>query len=301
VIEPAPDAEAAELTSLAVSVATAAGELLLGYYDGAAPNDELAASVRSKSTRTDLVTAADHASEALVVDRLLDARPDDGILAEEGSARPDRSGVTWVIDPLDGTINFVYGFPQFAVSIGCQIDGRTVAGVVHDPIRGETFTATEGHGARLGDQRLQLGRDGAPLAEALVATGFGYDADRRRHQARLLTTVLPEVRDIRRAGSAALDLCWVAAGRLDACYEAGLAPWDLVAGALVVTEAGGVVELLEGIVQGASTVVAGPERLQRDLVSLVRRAAGAAASGGPAAASSPAEPAEPSGPGLPVG
>lgn len=268
-----PASALAELCRLASEVALEAGELLLGYYDGSAPSDELAASVASKSTRTDLVTAADRASEALIVRRVLEERPDDGILGEEGAEREGTSGVRWVIDPLDGTINFVYGFPAFAVSIACELDGETVVGVVRDPLRDETFTSTLGGGALLNGEALGIGEDGPPLGEALVATGFGYDTRRRLDQARLLDTVLPSVRDIRRAGAAALDLCWVAAGRLDALYEAGLAPWDLAAGSLVVTEAGGVVELVDGLVDGAPTVFAGPRRLERQLVGLVERAA----------------------------
>ena len=210
------------------------------------------------------------------MDRLLAERPDDAVLAEEGGLRPGTSGLTWVVDPLDGTINFVYGFPAFAVSIACQAGDERLVGVVFDPLRDETFAAVARRGSTRNGEALKIAA-GPPLSEALVATGFGYGAERRRAQARLLQGVLPEVRDIRRAGSAALDLCWLAAGRLDACYEAGLAPWDLAAGALIVTEAGGRVAVLDGLIPDASTVVAGPPLLQQELVGLLERGARLAA------------------------
>jgi myo-inositol-1(or 4)-monophosphatase len=265
------DDELLGLGALAEGLAHEAGALLLGYYEGAAPSAELTSSVRSKSTRTDLVTEADRASELLILDRLLAERPDDAVLAEEGGLRPGTSGLTWVVDPLDGTINFVYGFPAFAVSIACQAGDERLVGVVFDPLRDETFAAVARRGSTRNGEALKIAA-GPPLSEALVATGFGYGAERRRAQARLLQGVLPEVRDIRRAGSAALDLCWLAAGRLDACYEAGLAPWDLAAGALIVTEAGGRVAVLDGLIPDASTVVAGPPLLQQELVGLLERA-----------------------------
>ncbi|MGO9558585.1 MAG: inositol monophosphatase family protein [Acidimicrobiales bacterium] len=264
-----------ELAVLAEQLAHEAGALLLGYYDGAAPSETLTSSVRSKSTRTDLVTEADRASEQMIVARLRAERPDDAVLGEEGGSHVGSSGLTWVVDPLDGTINFVYGFPAFCVSIACQAGEERLVGAVFDPLRDETFCAVAGRGATLNGAPLRISA-GPALSEALVATGFGYDAERRRAQARLLQEVLPEVRDIRRAGAAALDLCWLAAGRVDACYEAGLEPWDLAAGALVVTEAGGRVDVLGGLIPGASTVVAGPPLLQRELVDLLeiaRRAA----------------------------
>ncbi len=263
--------EIEELLSLAVEIAHESGELVLSYYEEAAPSGALISSARAKSTRTDLVTAADHASEDLIVKRLRSARPADAVLGEEGGRRAGTSGLTWVVDPLDGTINFFYGFPAFAVSIACEVGGETLAGVVYDPLRRETFTATDRHPAMLDGRALEVAGS-VPLPEALVATGFGYEAERRRAQAELLTTVLPAVRDIRRAGSAALDLCWVAARRVDACYEAGLAPWDRAAGSLVAVRAGAVVELVEGLVPGAETIVAGPRQLQRELRGLLELA-----------------------------
>ncbi len=247
------------LLELASSIACEAGEVLADRYSSAGPTKGVTDSVRSKSTRTDLVTEADQASERLIVSRLLAARPDDAVLAEEGSSHGGTSRLTWVVDPLDGTINFVYGLPVFGVSIACRsADGATAVGVVHDPVRGETFSALRGGGAFRDGIRLSLGP--APeLSEALVGTGFSYQSARRRAQAGLLGHVLPRVRDIRRAGAAAIDLCWVAAGRLDGFYEAGLAPWDLAAGSLVVTEAGGTVEQLDGLLSGhpgISTLIA---------------------------------------------
>jgi myo-inositol-1(or 4)-monophosphatase len=210
---PAPDVDVDELLALARSVAEAAGALLL---DGA---HRRRTEVGTKTSPTDMVTEMDRASEALVVEGLLRARPDDGVLGEEGSARPGTSGVRWVVDPLDGTTNYLYGFPAWAVSVAAESDGEVVAAVVADPSHGEVFTATRGGGASC---------NGRPV---VIEAG-------RARQAAVLAEVLPRVRDVRRAGAAALDLCWVAAGRLDAFYERGLQPWDLAAGALVATEAG---------------------------------------------------------------
>ena len=269
------ETDLAALANLACGLAREAGSLLLGYYEGSSPSEELTASIRSKSTRTDLVTEADRASERLILERLRDERPDGAVIAEEGGSREGTSGLTWVVDPLDGTINFVYGFPAFAVSVACQAGDERLVGAVYDPLRGEMFEAQLGRGSRLDGKPLRMSGP-PPLAEALVATGFGYDANRRQAQARLLATVLPSIRDIRRAGAAALDLCWLATGRVDACYEAGLAPWDLAAGALVVTEAGGSVEVVDGLVPGAATVVAGFPALCRDLSALLETAKQAA-------------------------
>jgi len=248
------------LAELARSTALEAGQVLADRFSAAGPTKRVTDSVRSKSTRTDLVTEADQASEQLIVARLLAERPADAIVAEESGSREGTSGLTWVVDPLDGTINFVYGFPVFGVSIACRssIDGTTVVGVVHDPIRGETFSALLGGGAFRDGVRLVL-EPGPELGEALVGTGFSYQSDRRAAQASLLGSILPRVRDIRRAGAAAIDLCWVAAGRLDAFYEAGLAPWDLAAGSLIVTEAGGTVDQTDGLLRGhrgVSTLIA---------------------------------------------
>jgi myo-inositol-1(or 4)-monophosphatase len=263
------------LLAVAVEVAQAAGKLLLDHWRPTGASDELTSSIRTKTTRTDLVTAADQASESLITALLAEARPDDGFLGEETGHRPGTSAYTWVVDPLDGTINFVYSQPVFAVSIACTTtSGQTLAGVVHNPVIGETFAASAGGGASLNGQPLRLG-SGPSLAQALVGTGFGYDSRRRLAQARLLPSVLPAVRDIRRGGSAALDLCWVAAGRLDGHFEAGLSPWDLAAGELVVREAGGQVCELAGLFDEEPTLVtvlaAAPD-LCRELEGLLRAA-----------------------------
>jgi myo-inositol-1(or 4)-monophosphatase len=222
-----------ELLELAQEVAVAAGDLLRERLPEVAGGRLLAGGASTKSSPTDLVTDVDRSSEALIVGSLLSSRPDDGIKGEEGSSRNGSTGITWVIDPLDGTINYLYGIPIFAVSIAAQIEERSIVGVVHNPLTGETFAASEGKGAFLDGRQLHLEHAGRPLSESLVGTGFSYKSQRRAVQARLLSVVLPEVRDIRRAGSAALDLCWVACGHLDAFFESGLQPWDLAAGGLI--------------------------------------------------------------------
>ena len=263
-----------ELLELARGLALEAGSEVMRHLRGQAAREQLAATVTRKTSRTDLVTAADEASERLIIERLASARPHDGVLAEEGGTRRGTSGLRWVVDPLDGTVNFLYGFPAFAVAIACEDADGVIAGVVHDPLRDETFQASRGGGAWLGDERLAVG-PGPEMDEALVGTGFGYGAERRAVQAKLLTTVLPAARDVRRAGAAALDLCYVAAGRLDCFYEAGLQPWDIAAASIVVREAGGSLELVDGIVPGASTIIAGPARLCGTLRRLLLAAAAA--------------------------
>ena len=217
-----------DLLGIAVDAAAAAAALIAG---------STAQVVDTKSTPTDMVTEIDRGAEAVITGRLRAARPDDGILGEEGAAEAGRSGVRWIVDPLDGTTNFLYRFPAYAVSIAAEIDGQVAVGVVHDVVHGEVFTATSGRGAFCNKARLAVG--GPPtLATALLGTGFAYSPERRAQQAAVLASLLPKVRDIRRAGSAALDQCWVAAGRLDGQYEAGLQPWDLAAGRLIAAEAG---------------------------------------------------------------
>ncbi len=204
-----------------------------------------ASGLEQKSSRTDMVSDADRDAEAVVRDLLAAERPDDGLLAEEGSASEAASGRRWVVDPLDGTTNYLYRFPAWNVSVALEDAQGSLVGVVHDPLRGETFTAIRGAGSWLGERRLAIEAPSG-LDTALVATGFGYSPERRATQAELLTRVLPRVRDIRRAGAAALDLCWVAAGRVDAYYERGLNHWDWAAASLVVAEAGGEVRDLPG-------------------------------------------------------
>jgi myo-inositol-1(or 4)-monophosphatase len=243
----------AELAELALDTARAAAALAVELR--AAPLE-----IDTKSSRTDLVTNADRAVEALVVERLRGARPNDGVLGEEGSGGDHGdlgAEIVWVVDPIDGTTNFVYDLPGWAVSIAARlggVDGEEVVGVVVDPRHAEEFVAIKGGGATHNGAPMTLGEP-APLAEALVATGFGYDPARRAKQAEAFVTILPRVRDTRRFGAASVDLCWTGLGRFDAYYEMGLAPWDLAAGVLVATEAGARVEDLHGGRPGPDGIV----------------------------------------------
>jgi len=193
--------------------------------------------VDSKSSAIDLVTEVDRASEALITDLLLAARPDDGVIGEEGTGVVGTSGVEWSIDPIDGTTSFVYGLPGFTVSIAARSEGEVVAGAVVAPVTGAEFHGAKGSGVSVNGKPGRC-RSTSSLAEALVATGFSPDTARRTRQAGVLGRLLPEIRDIRRMGSAALDLAAVAAGQLDAYYEDGLNPWDYDAGVLLASEAG---------------------------------------------------------------
>jgi len=204
----------------------------------------------TKSTQTDPVTEIDTATEQLIRQAVSAARPDDGFLGEEGGGRPGGSGVVWVVDPIDGTVNFIYGIPAYAVSIAVQHHGVVVAGVVRNVATGEEFSALRGGGAFLSvdgaaPERLRVAEVG-DLSQALLATGFGYDSARRVEQATSLTRLIGQVRDIRRIGAASLDLCSLAAGRVDAYVERGLGEWDHAAGVLIVREAGGRVTGLDG-------------------------------------------------------
>ncbi|HEY1634684.1 MAG TPA: inositol monophosphatase family protein [Acidimicrobiales bacterium] len=277
-----------ELLEIAATVARSAGVLLL---DGL---HRTRTSVRTKSSRTDMVTEMDLASESLIAAALHRQRPSDAILGEEGARQEGSTGVRWIVDPLDGTTNYLYAWPAFAVSIAAEVDGRVAVGVVHDPSHAETFAAIRGVGAWLSsssdpdrvdgapgtvparDGRTSLRLDAPPrLADALVGTGFNYDAALRARQAEVLTRVLPVVRDIRRAGAASLDLCWLAAGRVDAFFEAGLQPWDWAAGALVASESGAWVGDLEGgPPSGSMTLAAAPELAGRLRALLVEAGAG---------------------------
>ena len=224
--------EIATLLDLATRAARAAGELLLARFGGTHSG------LDSKSSRTDLVSDADRDAETLLVGMLRAERPDDGMLAEEGSTATGTTGVRWLVDPLDGTINYLWAIPHWAVSVAAVDDDGDLAAAVFDPCRDEMFTASRGEGAWLGDRRLTL-TPSEDLAEALVGTGFSYVATERERQAETLRRFLPHVRDVRRFGSAAIDVAWVAAGRLDAFYETGLSPWDWAGGSALVREAGG--------------------------------------------------------------
>ncbi|MEV7611431.1 inositol monophosphatase family protein [Streptomyces sp. NPDC089799] len=224
---------ARELLELALEAARRAGELL---RDGRPADLSVAA---TKTSAVDVVTEMDVAAEKLITGFLAERRPRDGLLGEEGSDSEGTSGVRWVVDPLDGTVNYLYGLPSWAVSIAAEYRGETVVGVVYAPMRGETYHAVRGGGAWLDGVRLSC-RAAAPLDQALIATGFGYLQERRVRQAEVAARVIPLVRDIRRGGSAAIDLCDVACGRVDGYYERGLNPWDLAAGELIAREAGAV-------------------------------------------------------------
>jgi myo-inositol-1(or 4)-monophosphatase len=221
----------AELLEVALDAARGAGALL---RDGRPADLGVAA---TKSSPIDVVTEMDIAAEKLIADRIAASRPDDGILGEEGASTPGTSGVRWVVDPLDGTVNYLYGLPSWSVSIAAEKDGEVVVGVVEAPMRGETYQAVLGGGAFVNGVRAQC-RTAPEMAQALVATGFGYLAERRTAQAEVARRLIPQVRDIRRAGSAAIDLADLGCGRLDAYYERGLNPWDLAAGDLFAREAG---------------------------------------------------------------
>ena len=294
----APDA--GELLTLAAKTAAAAARLLAD--EGAQARPEV---VETKSSLTDVVTEMDRRAEALITEQIRAARPGDAILGEEGGethgapapGQPDGGApaaeVRWIVDPLDGTVNYLYGLSDWAVSIAAEVAGTIVAGVVAVPLHGETFLAVRGQGAWRrtdsglhsavgsgavrsgavgsgavgsgpggsgadGDTALRCNR-GVPLGQALVGTGFGYLPGRRRVQGEVVSALLPQIRDIRRGGSASVDLCMVAAGRLDAFYERGLNYWDYAAGALIAAEAGARVTGLAGRPPGSSmTVAAGP-------------------------------------------
>lgn len=255
----------ADLLALAVETAREAGGLLLERFKR---GNELA--LASKSSPTDLVSEADLASERLIRERLAAARPDDGLLGEEGGGEDGTSGLTWVVDPLDGTVNFLFGIPQWCVSIAVRDERGELAGAIFDPCRGELFSATREGPALLGGAVLRPStRRCEELASALVATGFAYDAQVRAAQAEVFERLIPRVRDIRRFGSAALDLAWAAAGRHDAYFERTVKPWDIAAGVLVCERAGLEVRELverEGLPWG---VLVSAEHLIKPLQALV--------------------------------
>ncbi|MBR7743443.1 inositol monophosphatase [Phycicoccus sp. BSK3Z-2] len=258
---PVPDGvDLAALERVACEVAGTAGRLVLDERPA-----ELGTTV--KSSRTDVVTEMDQRSQELILERLAALRPDDAVLGEEEGGTSGTSGITWVVDPIDGTVNYLYGIPEYSVSVAAVVgdpagpDGRPVAGAVLGPARGELFHAHEGGGARLttadGTRTLRT-TDVDDLGLTLVGTGFGYVAERRTRQGRAVADLLGHVRDIRRMGSAALDLCAVACGRLDAYYETGLNPWDRAAGQLVAAEAGAVLGGLADVPDGDLAWAAAP-------------------------------------------
>lgn len=222
----------------------------------------------TKSSATDVVTRADLASEALIRERLLGARPGDGFIGEEGDDIASASGVTWVVDPIDGTVNYLYGIPQYAVSIAAQVAGETVVGVVLAPVLGQEFWAVRGKGSFERERALRA-NEAFDISSALVATGFGYEAGVREQQARATAALLPRVRDIRRMGSCALDICAVAQGTIDAYVESGPKLWDHAAASLIAEEAGAPF-LVEPSATGRDLLLCAPQAGFADFAALVR-------------------------------
>jgi myo-inositol-1(or 4)-monophosphatase len=259
--EPSSDRLKNELLEIALEAAARAGAFL---RDGRPEDLGVAA---TKSSAIDVVTEMDIAAEKLITGLLSDRRPDDGLLGEEGASVEGTSGIEWVIDPIDGTVNYLYGLPSWAISIAARRkDGETLVGVVSAPMRGELFRAVQGEGACLNDRPARV-RPAPELGFALVSTGFGYRTERKAQQAEVVRRLIPEVRDIRRGGSAAIDLCDVAAGRLDAYYERGLNPWDYAAGDLIAREAGALTGGRPGEPLSPSLTIAAPPGLFEQLQS----------------------------------
>jgi myo-inositol-1(or 4)-monophosphatase len=245
---------------LAQRAARAAGEVLLSYY-GRAPEG-----LESKTSATDPVSDADREAERVIRELLEAERPDDGLMGEEGSRSPAPSGRRWIVDPLDGTVNFLYGLRAWGVSIALEDEEGLAVGVVFNPVSGECFEAERGKGATVNAEPIHV-TGCRSLDRAMVATGFSYESERRADQAEILVSLLPRIRDLRRAGAAALDLAYVAAGRADAFYERGLKRWDEAAGLLLVHEAGGVTADLDGEPHGA--VAAATQELLNELLPLL--------------------------------
>ena len=261
----------AELLALCEDLARTAGE------HARARTADHGGVARTKSSAVDVVTAVDEEVEALLRARLAELRPDDGVLGEEEGSVEGTSGLTWVVDPIDGTVNFLYGIPAYSISVAVvsgsadPLTWTAEAGCVHAVALGTTWTAARGLGAWRDGERLGP-RPAPPLARALVGTGFGYTVEERTLEGALVAKILPQVRDIRRLGSAAIDLCLVADGRLDAYYEIGLNPWDMAAGSLVVAEAGGAVQGLTGGPASPAMTIAGGPGLVGELAAALRAA-----------------------------
>lgn len=252
-----------ELLDLARGLAETAGETVTEMRSDAV------SSATTKSSPTDPVTEADREAESIITNGILAARPDDAILGEEWAAETGSSGVVWHIDPIDGTTNYVYGIPAYGVSIAAEVDGVMTVGVVYNPAADELYEARLGGGAFCNRQPINASTCDQ-VSSALVATGFGYQAERRKAQAAVIASLLPEVRDIRRFGSAALDLCAVASGRVDAYFEAGLNVWDFAAGWLIATEAGARCDDLRGGQPTVRFLVAAAPGVHSELGELLR-------------------------------
>jgi myo-inositol-1(or 4)-monophosphatase len=251
-----------DLLAVACRVAREGGQAAL---DG---RGATALDVTTKSTATDLVTALDRRAEAAVVTKLAELRPSDAVVGEEGTHRPGSSGISWLVDPIDGTTNFVYGVPQWSTSVAAVDADGTVAGAVYVPEMGELFAAARGRGATLNGEPIAC-TGITDVALALVATGFSYRPADRRRQAAVVEQLIGSVRDIRRIGSAAIDLCYAACGRFDAYYEAGLNPWDVAAGELIAREAGCRTGDFAGAPPASDQVVASAPAIFDDLVRLL--------------------------------
>ena len=249
-----------ELLRLAMEVSHEAANLLLqrpSNFD-----------INQKSSAVDFATQMDHASEKLIVERLLAARPDDGIIGEEGASRPSTSGITWVIDPLDGTVNYFYDLPGWNVSIAAKDKDGVVVGVVNAPTINSLWSATRGGGAKRNGAPIRC-KDPITLDRALLGTGFSYSLEKRVGQAEFVRSLIPRVRDIRRGGAAAVDLCHVASGAYDGYFEMDLNEWDLAAGGLIATEAGAIVTGRNGGVAGKEMVIAAGPALHGVLVTQI--------------------------------
>lgn len=240
-----------ELLNLAESIALKAGSLLV--------NRPSKFDLDQKSGVFDFATQMDHESEKLIVSAILAARPDDGLIGEEGANRESKSGVTWVIDPIDGTVNYLYDIPGWCISIAAKDRDGGLAGVVYSPATQSLWKAHRGGGAFLNGNPIKC-NDPVALNRALVGSGFAYDLEKRKIQAALIARLLPEIRDLRRLGACAVDMCHVASGSLDAYFEAGVNEWDYAAAGLIATEAGAMISIDEGIWNGEKNmvIVAGP-------------------------------------------
>jgi myo-inositol-1(or 4)-monophosphatase len=251
-----------ELRTIAEQLARAAGDMALA---GRRSGDVTAT---TKSSPTDMVTQYDKASEDMITAGLRELRPDDGIVGEEGASRDGTSGITWHIDPIDGTSNFYFDIPMWAVSIGAVDESGPIAGAVYVPALGDMFTAARGEGATLNGGRIAV-RENSLLSDALVCTGFSYHVSEREVHAQRVATMVGQIRDIRRFGAAAIDLCFVACGRLDAYFEEHLNSWDLIAGQVIATEAGAVVTNFSGDTVTPQQVLASQPGVQKALIQLI--------------------------------
>ena len=261
-------ADPRELLAIAQPLAEFVAQRLVDGLDRVGPQ------ITAKSTPTDLVTEMDTWAEAHITEALLTARPHDAVQGEEGADHHGTSGITWSIDPIDGTINYIHGLPGFCVSIAARVDGSSIAGVVVSPLHRDTFAATIGGGATRNGSAISVSSP-ASAARSVVGTGFGYDPGRRRRQAAVLAQVIGDIADVRRGGAAAVDLCSVACGRLDGYWEVGLNDWDHAAGALIAAEAGARCEGLDGSAPSERFILAAPHTTWDELADLLR-AAGAA-------------------------